>query len=44
MKAIAADELMEHELRTCCLHHELLADGYDVVGIIRMRFAGIIWL
>ena len=34
MKTIAADELMEHELWTCRLHHELLAYGYDIAGII----------
>ena len=45
MKAIAADELMEHELRTCRLHHKLLADGSDIAGIIiRLRCAGIIGL
>ena len=44
MKAIAADELMEHELWTCRLHYELLADGYDIAGIIGLRCAGIIWL
>ena len=38
MKTIAADELMEHELRTCRLHHKLLADGYDIAGIIGLRW------
>ena len=38
MKTIAADELMEHELRTCRLHHKLLADGYGIAGIIGLRW------
>ena len=44
MKTIAADELMEHELRTCRLHHDLLADGYGIAGITGLRCAGIFWL